>query len=143
MGGTNIVAAKKALLEVVAGIPGLQKVQRLYQWTGESEREVVFCGKATFEREVADMGATPAETLHIELHIGVAYPGADAEEAETRADEISTAIEEALVLDPRLGDRVPGLMFAGINTGEAEVAAYDEEVRAEIVHQIELRSHLL
>jgi hypothetical protein len=143
MPGTNVVDAKKALLAVVADIPALQGVQKLYQWTGQSEREVVFCGKARFEREVADMGATPAEALVVDLHIGVALPGGDAEKAETRAVEISALVEEALVLDPRLGDRAPGLMFAGINTGEAEVSAYDEEVRAEIVHQVELRSHLL
>lgn len=142
MPGTNIVAAKKALLAVVAEIPALAKVQTLYRWTGQAERELVFCGQARFEREIADMAADPAETLTIDLHVGVAYPGGTAEEAETRAQEIGGLIEAALLADPRLDEQVPGLLFTSIASGEADVVPLDEEVRAEIIYQVELRSHL-
>ncbi|GAA4626616.1 hypothetical protein GCM10023196_035580 [Actinoallomurus vinaceus] len=142
MPGTNVVAAKKALLAIVADTPALRGVQALYQWTGEAEREVIFCGKARFERENADMAADPAETLTIDLHVGVAFPGGSAEEAETRAVQIGALIEAALTADPRLGERVPGLLFAEIASGEADVVPYDEEVRAEIVYQVSLLSHL-
>ena len=142
MPGTNIVAAKKALLAVIADIPALAKVQTLYRWAGEAEREIVFCGTTRFEREISDMAADPAEILTINLHVGVAYPGGSAEEAETRVTDIGNLIEAAFVADPRLGERVPGLLFASIVSGEADVVPLDEEVRAEVIYQVELRSHL-
>jgi hypothetical protein len=142
MPGTNVVAAKKALLAVVGAVPALAKVQTLYQWNGEAEREAVFCGSTRFEREISDMGADPAETLTIDLHIGVVVPGGSAEEAETRAIEIGALVEQALVTDPRLDDRVPGLLFTQIVSGMTEVVPNDEESRAEVIYQVTLLSHL-
>jgi hypothetical protein len=142
MPGTNVVAAKKALLATVADMPALAKVQTLYEWNGQAEREVIFCGRALFERETSDMAADPAETLTIDLHMGVVFPGGSAEEAETRVVEIGTLVEQALVADSRLGERVPGLLFAEIITGTADVVSADEETRAEMIYQVTLLSHL-
>lgn len=142
MPGTNVVAAKKALLALVADIPALAKVQTLYQWNATSEREAIFCGTTRFERDTSDMGAHPAETLTIDLHVGVVFPGGSAEEAESRVIEIGGHIEQALVADPRLGERVPGLLFASIASGTTDVVPVDEETRAEAIYQVALLSHL-
>lgn len=142
MPGTNVVAAKKALLAKVGAIPALAKVQILYTWTADAEREVVFSSNATFEREVSDMGNDPAETAVVPIHIIVAQPGGTEEDAEARAVEIGGIIEASLTADPRLDDAVPGLLFAGIEGGQVDSAKEDEVAFAELVYRVSVLSHL-
>lgn len=142
MPGTNVVAAKKALLAKINTIPALAKVQTLYAWRENAERECVFSSNATFEREVSDMANDPAETAVVPLHIVVALPGADEEEVETRAVEIGGIIEGALSADPRLDEAVPGLLITNIEGGQVDSAKEDEVAIAELVYRVSVLSHL-
>jgi len=139
----SAVAAKRALLSLVADIPALQGVQRLYEWTGKAEREVIFCASVEFDRDAADMGTGRSQDLTVALHVLVTLPGGSAEDAEDRAEEIGGLIEDALAKDNRLTDRgVPGLLEATIAGGQMQPAANDDGAIAELVYRVQFLSHL-
>lgn len=138
------VAAKRALLSLVADIPALQGVQRQYEYNVRTaEREVVFCGSAEFDRDQADMATGRSQDLTVALHVLVTALGGSAEDAEDRAEEIGGLIEDALAADNRLTDRgVPGLLQATIAGGQIQPAQNDDGAIAELVYRVTFRAHL-
>lgn len=150
MAGTNAVRAKKALIAKIVAL-GLttadgSDLQVAYSWPGATaEREVVHAGLVTFEQNPAAFrggGRCPRdEDVTVELHVAVRLPGGSEEEADTRASEIGTVIEEAIAADPTLAGATD-LVIARIDGGELESGSNDDDAAALLTYRIILKSRL-
>lgn len=150
MAGTNVVAAKKALIAKIAALDlgGDQAggVQVAYSWPGRNaEREVVHGGLATFDQNPLAFragGRCPRqEDVTVEIHVAIALPGGTEEDVDTRAVEIGTVIEEAIAADPTLAD-APDLKIARVDGGELESGFNDDGASALLTYRIILKSTL-
>lgn len=150
MAGTNVVAAKKALIAKIAALDlgGDQAggVQVAYSWPGRNaEREVVHGGLATFDQNPLAFrggGRCPRqEDVTVEIHVAIAIPGGKEEDVDTRAVEIGTVIEEAVAADPTLAD-APNLKIARVDGGELETGFNDDGASALLTYRIILKSTL-
>jgi hypothetical protein len=150
MAGTNVVAAKKALIAKIAALDlgGEQAggVQVAYSWPGRNaEREVVHGGLSTFDQNPLAFragGRCPRqEDVTVEIHVAVTIPGGSEEDVDTRAAEIGTVIEDAIAADPTLADAL-NLKIARVDGGELESGFNDDAAAAVLTYRIILKSTL-
>lgn len=116
MSGSMIVATKKAILQELAGRPGLTGVQMAYaDDTETAQRERLFFGDVD-ENDHEPLALRAGRRLREEnftLHLFVEVVGRGAYDVnEQRALDICQEVEEYLADTPKLGDRVPGLVTA-------------------------------
>lgn len=148
MAGTNAVAIKRALVAVLAAAPALEGVQVLYSGAvPDLEREAIYLGKATWTQRAAAMrsgGRLPRqEELVLEVHLFIALPGSTPEEAEVRAQELGTVLEETLADDPAgVALSVAGTKLALVTAGELASEADDDAAYALLKYQLAFTSIL-
>jgi hypothetical protein len=147
---TNVVAVKVALLDYLRAErirPALEGVQIAYGYPARDiERELLYGGASRFTRTQEGMGGGMGglayrETVTVDLHIQVRIPGGEVAQAETRAMEIATEVEEFLARNPRLAD-LPGLLFGGVVAGELGYAIDDDGVTSAMQLSVEFSSYL-
>jgi hypothetical protein len=146
MAGTNAVVAKRALVALMQAAPGLEGVQVTYGFPKEPLREFVYCGRASSTVSPLRFRANGArlprdEELTVDLIVTVIAPGGTTEDAEARAVEIGTVVEEAIALDTQLS-QMPGLMIALVTGGTLDGDFDDEEAGARLIYQVHFRSEL-
>lgn len=154
MAGTNAVKFKRALIvglgTRMAGIPSVAAVQVAYKYPGRTvEREVVHGGRVEGDQRfpVMNGGAVRIkrhEVLTVKLHIVVHAPGDEAEEAEVRAVEIGTVVEELLAADPifALTDLGGQMIQAAITALDLDSDEDDDAAIAVLTYDIECESRL-
>ena len=148
MAGTNAVAYKKALTDAVAAAPQIiaDDIQVGYDWPGHVERELIHGGRVegaqSYPVSRGGGGRFPRdEELTVALHIVVRAPGGTIYEAELRASEIGTVVEELLAANPALTD-VAGVIYSGIAGIELESDYDDDDAIADLTYQVLLKSRL-
>lgn len=148
MAGTNAYAAKRALIDALQASAELGDagVQVAYSYRGErAERECVYGGAVAWTCKPLTFrggGRMPRqETVQVDLHIAVRLPGSEPDEAEARAVELGTVVEEYLASTPTLSD-LGDLKLATIAGGDLDHAVNDEESIAVITYQVAFLSTL-
>ncbi|MBB4702574.1 hypothetical protein [Sphaerisporangium siamense] len=110
---------------------------------GRIEREHVYLGAARFGHEPAAMGQVLArqETLTVTAHVYTRIPGGKQEEADGRAVQIGTVLEQLLAADPSFRI-LPEVMFAGVTSGELDGGDDDDAVVAVVNYELTFRATL-
>lgn len=146
MAGTNVQAAKAALMARIKALPELDGIQVDYS-TGQRdpERERIFGGKAHAAHTPSAMRGSGRvkreENASINVHIRVAAVGGDEETAEARAVELGTPIEDSLAGDPSL-DTPAGVLKALVSDVELGSYVDDDGAFAALDYQISVDSYL-
>lgn len=148
MAGTNAVAFRRALIDTVAAFPALAGVQVVFSWPGPRfDRECVHLGRSQGSQEYATFGGGRArqprnEQLDIDLFVVVRLPSADdGYNAELRAAEIGTLIEDGIAATPQI-QSVAGMLYAGITGVELESYADNDAWAAIIKYTVTVHSRL-
>lgn len=133
MPGTNAVAAKKAIIALLASEPRLRDVQVAYSWPGrDAEREVICGGKFEFTQQREGYGRPREENLTIDLFVVARMPGSTVEDAETRAVELGAIVEDVIGANPHLA----GVKVAGIAGGDSNPGVDDDDAVCELVYHV-------
>lgn len=147
MAGSNLVAVKRRLAEVLPGQLGivfsygydgkLHAASREYGWLGERATGPVsaaaMAGGARFARQ---------EELSLQLGLAVRRPGATPDVAEADALGLGRGLEEYLAGNWLLGGDIPGLLKVLITDMELEVGVDDDGCTASLAYTIQLSSHV-
>ncbi len=148
MAGTNAYRAKRALIDALQASAELGDagVQVAYSWPGErAERECVYGGSAAWTCKPIAMrggGRMPRrEDMTVDLHVAVTMPGSEPADAEARAVELGTVVEEYLAASTNLGD-LNGLKLVTIAGGDLNHVVNDDESIAVITYQVAFLSTL-
>jgi hypothetical protein len=146
MAGSVVVAAKKALIDLLADRAGLADVQISYAWPGDdaAEAERVFLGQARGQQEPASLKAGRTfrnENPEFDVLVQVVMPDGTAEEADTRALEIGLEVEETVADNKTLGG-VPGLNWAVMARWELNYMYGGTGYLSEIVYTIAYNARL-
>jgi hypothetical protein len=148
MAGTNAYAAKRALITALQGAAGLgaDGVQVAYSWPGErAERECIYGGAVVWDTKVLTMAAggrlSRREDMTLDLHIAVTVLGAEPEEAEARAVDLGTVLEEYVAFTTTLNG-LPGVKLGQIAGGELDHAENDDSVIAVLSYRVTFLSTL-
>ncbi|MFJ8818207.1 hypothetical protein [Amycolatopsis thermoflava] len=148
MAGSNMVAAKAALIDKLAAAPELAGVQISYGWPGRTlERECIYGGRIRFTNEYLAFAAAGVndgriprlETATISLYVVVRAMDSDQHAADTRTVELGAVLENLLAADPRLGGIA---MAAAVESGDLEPLIDDDAVAAQLTYEISVRSEL-
>lgn len=147
MAGTNIAAAKSALIAALKTLPALEGVQVAYSYPGRTvERECIYWGeRAAGPASVQAMAGSGRikreEQPTTSLHIAVTQPGnADTEATDARAAQLGAAVENWLAANKTLG--VDGLTLAAVDSIELDGGVDDESALSILTYQITFRSYL-
>jgi hypothetical protein len=133
MAGTNAVAAKKAIIALLRAAPKLAGVQVAYSWpTRDAEREVISGGKFEFTQQREGYGSAREENLTLDLFIVVRTPGGTVEDAETRAVELGSIVEDVVRANPHLA----GVKVAGVAGGDSNSGVDDDSAVCELAYHI-------
>lgn len=147
MAGTNAVAVKQALIDLVAGLP-LGDVQVGYGPPANPQRNFIYPGRVSGPQSPATFrggGVLPRiETLRVQVHIVCTVPGGTSAEllaAETRAVGLADQIIAAVAADPTLGGLggLKSITSAGV---DLDSGADDDASQAWMVLTFEAKSHL-
>lgn len=150
MSGTNIVAAKAAILALLQAAPALAGVQVEYTFPGRTlERETIYGGKITFQQDYSTFasptvtsGRQPRrETAVLSWHIEVRQADLDAPGADLRAVQLGGVLEDIIASDPTLGGQ-SGILALAITSGDLEQVQDDDAVSSVLGYQITVRSDL-
>lgn len=154
MAGTNAVAVKRALVEALRAAPEIEAfddpgVQVEYAYPGEIDRHAIYLGRVTFTHSLMAFKSATAPRIArdergtVRLYIRAYVPGDRGEQAEERAVEIGTIVEQLLAGNPRQDDSgVPGLLLERVVSGELLSTADDDAGIAMLIYQVEFRSQL-
>lgn len=153
MPGTNIVAAKKALIErlaaLLAVVPGMEEVQVAYTWPGrDPERECVYGGPGNGDQRPVTFQPTGGriqrdEQVTVTIHIEVCRPDGDAVAGDQRAAELGTVLEEDLAANPTMAGAVSRLLHIFVASVDLlEPSVDDDGVTCGIDYDIGFRSYL-
>lgn len=147
---TNMVAVKIALHERLTrdlgADPDTERVQVYYNPPGKIEHEAIYLGQAQFEQALAGGsgpdGIARQETVTQNVHVYVRRRGdRDTMRADQRAAEIGEKLERMLARNPSL-EGVPGVMFAGIASGELDGGEDDDGHLSVLAYVVRYRSML-
>lgn len=146
MAGTNAAAAKKALIDAIAALPGLDGVTVSYSVPRDLKRECVYGGSITGPVNLAAMKGSGRvkreETLTLQLHIRVTEPGHDTTETtDLRAATLSTHVEEYLAANTTVGG-VTNLLKATVDGVDLDGWTDDEGATSVLTLVIGLHSYL-
>lgn len=149
MAGTNVVAAKRALIARLAALPGLSGIQVVYTWPGKDpEREIIYGGRARMEQNFATFAAANSriqrdELAVVTLHVEVSRPDSDAEAGDERVAALARVVEEDLAANRTLGGTVTGLLVAMVMSAELTEPSFDDDgVACGMDFEIGFRSYL-
>lgn len=146
MSGTSAVTIKRALLARVQAAPLIvtDEVQTGYgpPLREDLKRECVYLGRVTFNHKpMAFKGSgrlARDEQGVAYLHVYVCLPGCTQEDAEDRAQELGTAVEEEIASDPRMG----GALLVTVSGGELDSWTDDDAANAGLTYRVAFRSQL-
>ncbi|HYJ69630.1 MAG TPA: hypothetical protein VEX15_18410 [Nocardioidaceae bacterium] len=146
MAGSIVVACKQALIEFLQTRELLNDVQITYGWPGdeEAQRERIFCGRSRAEHTQAALKAGRrfrAEESTFDVVIQVEMVGGSPEEAEERALEIGTEVEECIADEKYLGG-VEGLHYAVVSGWLLDSLYNDQGSLAELTYTVQYRARL-
>lgn len=147
MAGTNAVAVKTALINVLKASPPANTVVD-YGYTGKSDtgsRQYVWGGKVTFEQGYSALtsGRKPRDELvTVEVHVTVYQPGGTFDVTDQAAVTIGAVVEDAIANDPQLGGAITGLRYAGIQGGEIDNSIDDDGVATLLTYRVQFHSRL-
>lgn len=148
MAGTNAVAFRRALIDMIAAFPTLAGVQVAFSWPGNKfEKECVHLGRSIGSQEYATWGGgrprqSRNEQLDCDLFVVVRLPSADdGYDAELRAAEIGKLIEDGIAATPQI-QSVAGMLYAGITGVELESYTDDIAWTAIIKYTVTVHSRL-
>lgn len=149
MAGSVVVACKQALVDNLQGIFGMSGptfLQVTYGWPGEdkTERECIFMGRARADQPTAALGAgrrRRSDDGTFEVIVRVLVNGSP-EEAEERALELGTEVEEWVADNRTLGGGVTGLNYAVVDSWELNNATAETGSLAELVYTIRYQARL-
>lgn len=153
MAGTNVAAAKSALVDALVALTGtglaLDGVQVAYSFPGRTlQREVIYGGAAIGPVELSAMRGAAGRVKRVErptleLHVLVTDPGHDTtRETDARASEIGAVVEELIAGDPTIGG-LAGLKSAVVVGMELDGGADDDGAESILTYRIELFSYLV
>lgn len=147
MAGTNVAAAKVALLSVLQGAASpTTTVEYAYSGKGDGQaRQYVWLGKATVQQDYAALtaGRKPREEVCvIDVHVSAYKPGGTVQDADAAVIALGLVLENAIANDPQLGGTVTGLRYAGIEGGDLEYAIDDEGVASLMTYHVTFKSRL-
>jgi hypothetical protein len=145
MAGTNAHVAKRALVNLLSAAPALTGVQVTYAFAGDSLREAIYLGKATWDTEPLAFRAGARmkrkEDLTVELYLRVMVPGGEPSAAEARVVELGTVAEELIATDTTLSGAT-GLRMAQVRGGEMDHWTNDDGVIAGLMYRVDFLSEL-
>lgn len=145
MAGSLVVACKQALVDLLDGQAGLTGVQVSYGWPGEAaQKELIFCGRVRSEHGTAALRTgrrfrNESGSFLVVVHVKTA--GGTPEEAEERALELGTAVEECVADNKTLGG-VPGLNSAVIEDMEMTNGITDTGAVAVLEYSLRYQARL-
>jgi hypothetical protein len=148
MAGTNAVAFKQWLVTLLTTAFSSDDVQVSYAFPGEIQRDAVYLGRVTFTHQLMAFKGSGPRISRVEdgtatLYIRTYKPGDKGEEAEERAAELGTALEDALAADPSgSASSIPGLLVTKTASGDLISGADDEAGIAYLTYRIDFRSQL-
>ena len=152
MAGTNIVAARSALITAVDAIAALDGVNVSYSYVAKladaGSREYIYGGPKSEAGVVQSAMKGTArvkreETPGWTLHIRVVKPGeATTLAGDTRAVAIGAEVENYLAANPTLAGAVTGLMNAHITGWSLTSYADEKQSYSELDYSIEFHSYL-
>lgn len=121
MASSAVVAVKQATVAELRELPNLDGVAVDYAWTGEDaqSRERIFFGKASFPQTPGPMRTGRVhrdESGQVDIIVRVTLIGGTAEEADTRALEIGTEVEECVADHRNLGNTPDDGIFVTATT---------------------------
>ena len=144
MAGSAVVAAKSALVNALAGRPGLADVAVSYAWPGDAlERVALYLGNVTGRHDPAGMRAgrkSRDEEFVVEVFVEVRADGEPQEVADERAVAVAREVEDALADDPTLASS--SLLWARVETYELRQSATTEGRWAGVRLGVRCRSRL-
>lgn len=148
MSGTIGYAFKRAFIDTLKELPGLNGVQVAYTFPGsDMQRECIFGGKIQGTSEPAAFQSSALqpreENFVFALHCYVAEPGhEDCSATEARVVELGAAVEEFIAGNPRFADDLPGLRALWIAEYELDSGIEDETTMSGLDYQIAVKAYL-
>jgi len=147
--GTNAAAAKARLLgrdNILSALPGLSGVTVAYNMPRDAPREMVIGGDVDGTAQLSAFRGNDRlkreENLSLNIEVRVHDKGQDTTETtDARAVEISTAIEEYIAANPKLGE-LPGLLKATVDGVKLSGWLDDDGATSSVVLTIGLHSFL-
>lgn len=148
MAGSLVVAVKQALIDALQGMTGdaedLEGVAVRYAYRSDtSERERIWTGRARATHTPSSLKSGRMfrdEDMTFDLTIVVEKVGGTAEDAEDRAIEIGTVVEEYIADNKTLG--VAGVKWVRVASAELTPLMNDRGAMAELVYSITYQARL-
>ena len=150
MAGSATQLVKKRLVDLsrlaLVADPVTEQVTVAYSYSGKDhERELVHGGRATSTQSypLSDGGTIRHQrdqTVTVKLHVVVRIPGGTQEEAEARATEIGTRIEERIAATADLDDTDSelGVIQAGVVADDLDGDVDDDSAIAVLTYDVEV-----
>jgi hypothetical protein len=153
MGGTNGARAKRALIDgardVLAAEPTTAEVHVTYAYRGHEDfRELVHADRVVGRQSYPTSAGGAArfardESNTVTLYVIVHIPGGDQEQAEGRACEIGTVLEEWIAATAELPGFEPGeITSVGIDEFELDSDVDDDGATALLSYDIRVDTRL-